>query len=79
MDTINLTVSIADDHLKDFAQVVARCRKAGMKIEHQMPTIGVVSGSIAADKLDALKRVKGVAHVERAGGFQIAPPDEEVQ
>lgn len=79
MSEINLTISVADEHLKDFTQIVARCRKAGMKIEHGLKTIGVISGSIAADKLDDLQRVKGLAHIERAGSFQLAPPDEDVQ
>jgi len=74
-----VNVSVADDHLKNFSDVVARCRKAGMKVEHEMKSIGVISGSIDDDALDKLSRVKGVSHVEPEASFQIAPPDSDVQ
>lgn len=77
MNKVN--VSVADDHMKNFSEVVARCRKAGMKIEHEMKAIGVISGSIDAESLDKLSRVNGVSHVEQEASFQIAPPDSDVQ
>ena len=74
-----VTVSVADDHLKHFSEVAARCRKAGMKIEHEMKAIGVISGSIDDEALGKLSRVKGVSHVESESSFQLAPPDSDVQ
>lgn len=74
-----VNVSVADDHLGNFSDVVARCRKAGMKIEHEMKTIGVISGSIDDAALEKLRRVKGVSQVEAESSFQLAPPDSDVQ
>ena len=79
MSKVNLTVSVADDHLKDFSDIVARCRKAGMTIEHEMKSIGTITGSIDESALEKLSRVKGVSQVEPERSFQIAPPDSDVQ
>ncbi|MBS1786799.1 MAG: ketohydroxyglutarate aldolase [Acidobacteria bacterium] len=79
MSKVNLTVSVADDHLKDFSDVVARCRKAGMSIEQEMKSIGTITGSIDEAALEKLSRVKGVSQVEPERSFQIAPPDSDVQ
>lgn len=79
MSKVNLTVSVADDHLKDFSDIVARCRKAGMNIENEMKSIGVITGSIDEAALEKLSRVKGVSQVEPERSFQIAPPDSDVQ
>lgn len=79
MSKVNLTVSVADDHLKDFSEVVARCRKAGMIIEHEMKSIGMISGSIDEASVEKLRRIKGVSLAEPEGSFQIAPPDSDIQ
>ena len=79
MSKVNLTVSVADDHLKDFSDIVARCRKAGMNIENEMKSIGVITSSIDEAALDKLSRLKGVSQVEPERSFQIAPPDSDVQ
>lgn len=79
MSKIHLTVSVADDHLKDFSDVVARCRKAGMSVTQEMKSIGVISGSIDESALEKLSQVKGVSQVEPERSFQIAPPDSDVQ
>lgn len=79
MSKVNLTVSVADDHLKDFSEVVARCRKAGMIIKHEMKSIGMISGSIDEASVEKLRRIKGVSLAEPEGSFQIAPPDSDIQ
>lgn len=79
MSLLKVTVSVDDEHLDDFSAVVARSRKAGLKVEHQMETVGVISGAIDETKLKSLKQVKGVAQVEPEGTFQIAPPDSDIQ
>ncbi|MBP6824380.1 MAG: ketohydroxyglutarate aldolase [Acidobacteria bacterium] len=79
MSKVNLTVSVADDHLKDFSEIVARCRKAGMTIEREMKSIGIISGSIDEAAVEKLRRVKGVSLAESESSFQIAPPDSDVQ
>ncbi len=79
MPKINLSVSVDEDHLKQFSEVARRLRDAGMNIEKQMDKIGVISGSIDSGKVHVLKGIKGVAHVEQSRSFQIPPPDSSVQ
>jgi hypothetical protein len=74
-----VNVSVADDHLDRFSEVVQRLEQAGLNVEQQLQGLGAVSGSIESDKLADLERVKGVAAVEPARTFQIAPPDSEIQ
>jgi hypothetical protein len=75
----NVSVSIADGYLDQFAAVVRRCKKAGLRVEQQLKEIGIVTGSIDSARLDDLSRVEGVAGVERSRVYQIAPPDSEIQ
>lgn len=60
--------------------VMKRLRAAGFSPDGPaLGDIGVVSGSVAADKFEALKKISGVESIEAEGGFQIAPPESEVQ
>lgn len=79
MAKVTLSVSVDDQHLDRFPEVVKRCKAAGLKVEEQMDAIGVITGSIDASKVDALQQVEGVAHVEQSRSFQIPPPDSPVQ
>ncbi|HQR33364.1 MAG TPA: ketohydroxyglutarate aldolase [Blastocatellia bacterium] len=79
MSKVNLTVSVANDHLKDFSDVAVRCRKAGMNITQEMKSIGMITGSIDESALEKLRIVKGVSLVELERSFQIAPPGSDVQ
>jgi hypothetical protein len=75
----NVNVSVADDCLDRFPAVVRAAEKAGLKVEQALEIVGIVSGSIESAKLEDLARVPGVAAVERSRGFQLPPPDSEIQ
>ena len=75
----HVNVSVTDDYLRRFDQVVRHCKQAGLQVTHVMKEVGVISGSIDAAKLDDLAHVKGVAFVEPAQRYQIAPPESEIQ
>ena len=79
MPAENVNVSVADDHLGHFPEVVRRMEKAGLKVEQQLEAVGVVSGSIDPAKLPDLEQVQGVTAVERAREVRIAPPESDVQ
>jgi hypothetical protein len=59
--------------------VVARAKQAGMKVDQQLDDVGIIGGTIEADKLADLRAVEGVAEVERSREVRIAPPDSEIQ
>jgi hypothetical protein len=74
-----VNISVADDYIDRFSEVVKACKKTGLKVEQQMEQIGVVSGAIDSAKVAALSKVKGVAHVERPRQIQLPPPESDVQ
>ena len=50
-----------------------------MTVHGRQATIGVLTGSIAQDKLDKLRSVPGVEDVETQREVRVPPPDSEVQ
>jgi hypothetical protein len=77
---LSVVVSVDEARLKDFPSVLQDMVEAGLHVENQMAMVGTVSGSIDDPRaLSKLRRVKGVAHVERCRHFQIAPPNADVQ
>jgi len=79
MSKVDVLVSIEADHLDRFSEVVKSIKDAGMDVEQQMKEIGIVTGSIDSVKIERLRRLKGIAQVEKPHRFQIAPPNSELQ
>ncbi len=75
----SLLVSVDDQHMDDLEAVVGRLRAAGMEVERTMAEVGTVTGSIDPSRLDALRRVEGVAEVEQAREYRLPPPESPVQ
>lgn len=76
MDKVQLLVSV---DRKSHDAVLDNLRSAGLNVTRAMPGLGVVSGSADEQAVEAIRQVGGVLNVERATGFQIAPPDSPVQ
>jgi hypothetical protein len=75
-----VTVSVAEDALPRFDAVVNAARRAGLDVVGEpMAALGTLSGRIAVDRVDALRKVPGVAGVELAREVSIPPPDRDVQ
>ena len=76
-DKVDVLVSLNDEHEPE--ALTSDLRDAGLEIDQAMPEIGTITGKAAPEKLADIGAVKGVAAVEQAGAFQIAPPDADVQ
>jgi hypothetical protein len=76
---VNLLVSVDDEHLDRFSEVVKGVEDVGMEVEEKLEDLGVLTGSIDPEKVEPLRRVEGVSHVEESRRFQIPPPDSDVQ
>jgi UDP-N-acetylmuramate-alanine ligase len=76
---VSLLISVADDHLDRFSEVVKDVEDVGMEVEQRMEDLGVLAGTIDSEKVEPLRRVAGVSHVEESRRFQIPPPDSNVQ
>jgi hypothetical protein len=79
MAKVRLSVSISDSHMGRISDVAAAAERAGMEVEQQLPQIGVLTGTIEQDRLQALQRVPGVQHVEEEREVGIAPPGSRLQ
>jgi len=76
---VSLLVSVDDEHLERFSEVVKGVEDVGLEVEQRLEDLGVIAGSIDSERVEALSRVEGVSHVEESRGFQIPPPDSDVQ
>jgi hypothetical protein len=79
MAKVNLSVSIKDEHLPRFKELVDRIRKAGLEVDQELKSLGVVTGRIESEKVQALRNLTEVANVEESHTFQIPPPESKVQ
>jgi len=75
----NVVVSVADEHLNDLSTVLTAMQQAGLVVNDVQEALGTVTGSIDANAIGRLETVPGVAAVERERGFQLPPPDADVQ
>ncbi|HET6735365.1 MAG TPA: hypothetical protein VFH65_22130 [Mycobacterium sp.] len=64
---------------RDIDATVESLRAAGMTVTDVHREIGIVSGTVAPADRDSLDGVQGVEAVEADQGFEIAPPDSDVQ
>ena len=75
----NVNVVVADDYQDRFSEVVDAARQAGLDVEEQLTTIGLITGAIDESKRSALERVHGIAAVEERRTYQLPPPESDVQ
>ncbi|AEC18662.1 hypothetical protein PT7_0122 [Pusillimonas sp. T7-7] len=64
MSNIQLTLSVEESYMGRYAEVVENCRRAGMLVERQLVTVGVITGTIDTSKVQALSHIAGVRNVE---------------
>jgi hypothetical protein len=79
MSTIKASLSIEEQYLDKLPKVVKRIKKAGFNVEQTLEELGVVTGSVDSEKLDAIRKVKGVASIEQERVFQLPPPESTIQ
>ena len=59
--------------------VAEQLKGAGMNVEQVLDAMGIITGSVPADRRADLERLPGVAGVEAEREFHIAPPDADIQ
>jgi hypothetical protein len=79
MPKVKLSVSVDDQHLSKFSEVVKKVEKAGMTVDEKHRDLGVVNGSIDKDKIDSLRQIDGVEHIEEQREVRIPPPESDLQ
>jgi hypothetical protein len=71
---VSVNITLGRDAAASPDAVVGKLKKAGLHDVAVLETIGVVTGRIAGDRLDTLKRVPGVT-VEVDESVSVGPPD----
>lgn len=79
MPKIKVSVSVDDTHVNQILKVAESLQSVGMDVEQTLPSVGIVSGSIASDQVNRLYQIEGVQHIEPERSYQLAPPDSDVQ
>ena len=78
-DSTNVLISVDDQHLSNWDEVVEGVRGAGLENVQPLRSIGTITGTIAGDRKSALSRIPGVRSVEAEAGYQLPPPESDVQ
>jgi hypothetical protein len=80
MSKMNVLVSVEDEYMDRFSEVAKACEDAGMNVEQKLKEIRVLTGAIgSAEKVELLRNLEGVSHVEEDRQIQLAPPDSPTQ
>jgi hypothetical protein len=75
MPEVQLQVTVERAHRHNLAAVADRLGAAGMKVDQELASIGVLVGSADAAKVRALAEVEGVADVEPQETYQLPDPE----
>ena len=74
-----ITISVADDAIDRIDEVVAALEDGGMQVDQVLRPLGVITGSVDTQRVQALGAVAGVASVEPQRTVRLPPPDSDVQ
>jgi len=75
----DITITVDDAHLAAIDEVVAAVRASGVEVTGVHAAIGIISGTVPADRRTALSQIQGVGAIEEAPVFRAAPPDSPIQ
>jgi len=76
----DLLVSVKDGYMDRLSEVAKGLENAGINVEQKLGASGIISGSVDdTEKVELLREVKGVSHVEKAQEVTIPPPDSPIQ
>ncbi|MGA2188464.1 MAG: hypothetical protein ABSH33_08040 [Steroidobacteraceae bacterium] len=64
MSRIRVAVAVEDDALEHVEEVARACRALGFHDDSTLTSVGVFTGSIEIDSVEALRAIPGVAAVE---------------
>ena len=75
---VNINVTVHQEYLSAIADVADALRARGMQVE-QVLEMGFITGSAPDHSLGDLKKVSGVQSVDEELGYQLPPPDDDIQ
>lgn len=79
MSQIKISVAVDDAHLSQIQQISEQLQSSGMNVEKILSSIGVINGLVESNQLDSLYQIEGIQSIEPQQGFQLAPPNSNIQ
>jgi hypothetical protein len=79
MSQVQISVSVDDAYLPQIEQISQQLQSFGMNVEQTLSSIGIINGSIESARLNSLDQIEGIKNVESQQGYQLAPPNSELQ
>ncbi|NJK56934.1 MAG: ketohydroxyglutarate aldolase [Pleurocapsa sp. SU_5_0] len=79
MSQVQISVSVDDAYLPQIEQISQQLQSSGMNVEQTLSSIGIINGSIDSARLNSLDQIEGIKNVESQQGYQLAPPNSELQ
>jgi hypothetical protein len=61
---VRIAVAVAEDAFGRLEEIASSCGAFGFRHDATLPSVGVITGSIAVDRLSSLRAVPGVVAVE---------------
>lgn len=74
-----VSVTVDDEHVDRIDEVAAALRAAGLDVTDVLGATGVITGTVADDRRDALADLNGVESVADDVDYRLPPPDAPVQ
>jgi hypothetical protein len=72
-------VTVDDAHLGDVEGLAERLRAEGLEVDQVLGDIGIITGSVPADKRRSIDGLEGVDSVEEEATFQLPSPEADIQ
>lgn len=74
-----VTVTVDDAHLGDVEALAERLRAEGLEVDQVLGDVGIITGSVPADRRSSIGALEGVASVEEETTFQLPSPEAGIQ
>jgi hypothetical protein len=74
MSRVRVAIAVADDALTRLPEVMELCRNLGFRADSTLTGVGIFTGSVDADALEALRGLPDIAAVELERDIRIHRP-----
>lgn len=71
MSKVEIIVKVEDSSADRMSEIARECERAGMQVQQQMKSVGMISGAIERTSIGKLERINGVSYVEESKPFSI--------
>ena len=66
MSKVEVIVKIEDSATDKMSEIAEQCEGAGMSVQQQMKSVGMISGVTERANISKLERIRGISYVEES-------------